>query len=67
MKEHSSTNLVIQENSGDDKGIHDNMNTFEIAKNIFKGTFILGKRAAKAAAEMAERMKERAEELKNSR
>lgn len=67
MEEHKNTNLVVQENSGEDKGIHENMDTFEVAKNVFKGAFILGKRAAKGAVEMAERMKERAQELKNNR
>ena len=60
-------NLVVLENENNEKGIHDNMDTLEVAKNMFKGTWILGKRAAVVAKEMAEKIKERAEELKNNK
>ena len=65
-----STDLTAQERgepaeNSDESGIHEKMNTLEIAKNMFKGTWILGKRAVGVAKEAAERLKDKVENVQN--
>lgn len=62
---HQSTQIRERSNSND--VIHEDMSTYDITKNVAKGSWILGKRFMQKAKETMEEMKDKMEKAKEER